>query len=87
MDLILKTRAIHKLRPNTEWILDENKGLSFITEGIEVPTDAEIEQAMTEVLADDATKAQAKAEAKASAKAKLAALGLDADEISALLGV
>jgi hypothetical protein len=85
MDLILKTRAIYKLRPGTEWTLDEHKGLSFITEGIEVPTDAEIEQAAEEILADDAAKAQAKTEAQASGKAKLAALGLDADEISALI--
>lgn len=85
MDLILKTRALYKLRPGTEWILDEHKGLSFITEGIEVPTDAEIEQAAKEILADDAAKAQSKAKALASGKAKLAALGLDADEISALI--
>ena len=82
MDLILKTRAIHKLRPSTQWILDEHKGLSFITEGIEVPTDAEIEQVAEEILADDAAKAQAKADAKASAQAKLAALGLSAEEIA-----
>jgi hypothetical protein len=86
MDLILKTRAIHKLRPNTEWILDQNTGLTFKDASITKPTDAEIEQAMTEILADDAAKAQAKAEAQASGKAKLAALGLDYDEISALIG-
>ena len=86
MDLILQTRAIHKLRPNTSWTLDEHKGLSFNDGKITKPTDAEIEQAMTEILADDAAKAQAKAEAQASGKAKLAALGLDADEISALIG-
>lgn len=86
MDLILKTRAIHKLRPDTEWILDEHKGLSFNNEKIIKPTDAEIESAMEEIKADDEAKAQAKAEAKASGKAKLAVLGLDADEISALIG-
>jgi hypothetical protein len=86
MDLILKTRAIHKLRPGTEWILDEHKGLSFFDPSITIPTDAEIESAMEEIKADDEAKAQAKAEAKASGKAKLAALGLDADEISAIIG-
>jgi hypothetical protein len=86
MDLILKTRAIHKLRPGTEWILDEHKGLSFFDASIIIPTDAEIESAMEEIKADDEAKAQAKAEAKASGKAKLAALGLDVDEISALIG-
>jgi len=87
MDLILHTRAIHKLRPNTSWTLDEHKGLSFNDEKIVKPTDSEIEQAAKEILADDAAKAKAKEDNKASAKAKLAALGLDADEISALLGV
>ena len=86
MDLILQTRAIHKLRPNTSWTLDEHKGLSFNDGKITKPTDAEIKQAAEEILADDAAKTQAKAEAQASGKAKLAALGLDADEISALIG-
>lgn len=84
MDLILQTRAIHKLRPNTAWTLDEHKGLCFNDEKITKPTDAEIEQAAQEILASDAAKAQAKADAKASAKAKLAALGLTADDIAAL---
>ena len=86
MDLILKTRAIHKLRPGTEWILDQNTGLTFKDASITKPTDAEIEQTMAEILANDAANEQAKAEAKSSGKAKLAALGLDADEISALIG-
>jgi hypothetical protein len=85
MNLILTTRAIHKLRPGTEWILDENTGLKFIDESIKVPTNAEIAQAIEEVLADDEAKAEAKANAKASAEAKFAALGLTADEIAALL--
>lgn len=85
MDLVLKTRAIHKLRPNTEWTLDENEGLVFITQGIKVPTEAEIEAAAEEVLADDLAKAEAKAQAKASAEAKLSALGLSSDELTALL--
>jgi hypothetical protein len=86
MDLILKTRAIHKLRPGAEWILDENTGLTFKDKNIAKPSDEEIEQAMSEIVADDAIKAEAKAEAQASAKAKLAALGLNADEIAALIG-
>lgn len=86
MDLILKTRAIHKLRPDTEWILDEHKGLSFLDSSVTIPTDAEIELAIEEIKADDEAKEKAKAEAKASGKAKLAALGLDSDEISALIG-
>jgi len=86
MDLILKTRAIHKLRPGTEWILDQNTGLTFKDKNIAKPSDEEIEQTMSEVIAEDAMKAQAKSDLQASAKAKLAALGLNADEIAALIG-
>lgn len=85
MDLILKTRALYKLRPNTEWTLDEHKGLNFITKGVEVPTDDEIDEAVKEIIADDLAKAKAKADALASAEAKLKALGLNADELKALL--
>jgi hypothetical protein len=85
VDLILTTRAIYKLRPGTEWILDEHTGLKFIDPSITVPTDSEIAEAIEEILADDKAKADAKAKAKASAEAKFAALGLTVDEIAALL--
>ena len=87
MDLILQTRAIHKLRPNTEWTLDENNGLTFITPNITKPTEVEITQAMAEIeSADEQAKAD-KLAAKQSAQAKLAALGLSADEVTAIIGV
>lgn len=86
MDLILQTRAIHKLRPNTEWTLDENNGLVFITPKITNPTEAEITQAMTEIeSADEQAKAD-KLAAKKSAQAKLAALGLTEEEVASILG-
>jgi len=86
MDLILKTKAIHKLRPNTEWILDENDGLKFLDESIIAPTNKEIEQAIVEIEIDDAKKLKDKQKAKDSAVEKLAALGLTVDEVTALLG-
>jgi hypothetical protein len=86
MDLILHTRAIHKLRPNTEWTLDENNGLVFITPNVTNPTQAEITKAMTEIeSADEQTKAD-KLAAKQSAQAKLAALGLTKEEVASILG-
>jgi len=84
MDLILHTRAIHKLRPNTEWTLDENNGLVFITPDIKNPTEAEITQAIKEIKSADEQAEADKLAAKQSAQAKLAALGLTADEIAAL---
>lgn len=86
MDLILHTRAIHKLRPNTEWTLDENDGLVFITPNVTNPTEAEITKAKTEIeFADEQAKAD-KAAAKQSAQAKLAALGLTEEEVASILG-
>ena len=86
MDLILQTRAIHKLRPNTEWTLDEYNGLVFITPNVTNPTEAEITQGMTEIESADEQAEADKAAAKASAQAKLAALGLTADEVNAIVG-
>jgi hypothetical protein len=84
MDLILKTRAIHKLRPNTEWTLDEHKGLSFIDKSIVVPTEAELDEAMKQIKADEIAEGKAKDKAKATAQAKLAALGLTVEDLTAL---
>ena len=84
MDLTLKTKAIHKLRPNTEWSLDENESLSFKDESIVVPTDAEINEAIEQVKADEIAEAEAKAKARAAAQAKLAALGLTVEDLTAL---
>jgi hypothetical protein len=86
MDLILKTRAIHKLRPNTEWTLDENNGLIFITPNVTNPTQSEITKAMTEIKSADEQAEADKVAAKQSAQAKLAALGLTANEVAAIVG-
>ncbi len=83
MDLILKTRAIHKLRPNTEWVLDEHKGLSFKDESIVVPTEAEIDAAIEQIKADEITQAATKATQR---QALLTRLGLTEDEARLLLG-
>jgi hypothetical protein len=83
MDLILKTRAIHKLRPNTEWVLDEHKGLSFKDESIVVPTETEIDAAIEQIKADEITQAATKATQR---QALLTRLGLTEDEARLLLG-
>ncbi len=84
MDLILKTRAIHKLRPNTEWSLDENESLIFKDESIVVPTEAEIDEAVKQIKADEIAEAKAKVKAREAAQAKLAALGLTVEDLQAL---
>jgi hypothetical protein len=83
MDLTLKTRAIHKLRPNTEWSLDENESLIFKDESIVVPTEAEIYTASEQIKADEITQAATKATQR---QALLTRLGITEDEARLLLG-
>jgi hypothetical protein len=84
MDLVLQIKAIHKLRPNTEWALDEHTGLSFKDKSIVVPTEAEIDEAVKQIKADEIAEAKAKTKAKEAAQAKLAALGLTVEDLKAL---
>lgn len=83
-----KEHALHKLRPNTEWVWrGENiDGLTFITEGVTKPTQTQIDKAIAD-LETEAETAKIKLLAdKASALAKLAALGLTEDEAKAVIG-
>lgn len=82
MDLILKTRAIHKLRPNAEWRLDENTGLEFFDNKIVSPTDEEIEKAALEIQKSDEVKSAEIANKKA---ALLERLGITEEEAKLLL--
>jgi hypothetical protein len=84
MDPILTIRAIHRLRPNSEWVLDEHTGLKFFDETISVPTDAEIQQAIEEIKTEDAEKIILQAVKRQAALDKLAALGLNTDDLKAL---
>jgi len=79
-------KAILKLRPNAEFAINADDYATiqwFVLEG-EAPTQAELDAAIEQVKADEATEAEAKAQAKASAEAKLEALGLTADDLKAL---
>jgi len=82
MDLILKTRAIHKLRPNKEWVLDEQTGLKFFDENVIAPTDTEIAAAMSEIEANDAVAESQKLIQKAEV---LDRLGITEEEAKLLL--
>jgi hypothetical protein len=78
--------AIRKLRPNAEFAFS-NRDYStiewFVLEG-DAPTQAEINDAIEQVKADEIGEAEAKAQAKALAEAKLEALGLTTDDLKAL---
>ena len=71
--------ALNKLRPNTEWVCYGGNldGLTFIDSSIKKPSKDEIDRAMSELQTEAGN-------AKIAAEAKLAALGLDADDLKAL---
>jgi|694.fasta_scaffold47713_5 hypothetical protein len=79
-------KGIKKLKPESEYVLTENdySTIEWIKLDGEAPTQAEIDEAIEQVKADEIAEAEAKAEAKASAQAKLAALGLTVEDLTAL---
>ncbi len=84
--MINLVKAIRKLKPNSEFSFQENDYSTIkwvILEG-NAPTQAEIDDAIEQVKADELAEAEAKAQAKAKAEGKLAALGLTTDDLRAL---
>lgn len=81
--------AIASLRPNTAFSVPSDVVSEIIwhTEGVEPITQAEVEAEMQRLEQAQADAIAAKEAARASAVAKLSALGLDADEVAALLSV
>jgi hypothetical protein len=81
-------RAIQKLRPNDEWILngDDYAGLVWLSETSK-PTEKELTDLYPAVQAEMQAEEQAKLDAKASAIAKLEALGLTVTEVEVAFGL
>jgi hypothetical protein len=78
--------AIKKLRPDAEFSFT-NEDYSTIKWDVlegDAPTEKEIDVAIKQVKADEQQAEIDKAAKKAAAEAKLAALGLDADDLKAL---
>ena len=86
--MITTAQAIMSLRPGTEWSMngDDVENIIWHTEGVEPLTRAEVDAEITRLEAAAVAEQQRKEAARASAVAKLAALGLDADEVSAVIG-
>lgn len=78
--------AIRKLKPNAEFSFTENDYSTIKWDVLEgkAPTQAEIDNAIEQVKAEEAQAEQVKAQAKALAESKLAALGLTTDDLRAL---
>jgi len=79
-------KAIQKLRPNSQAVIYDNDYSTVIwhTLDSEAPTQAQIDEAIEQIKAEEAQAEIDKAEAKAAAEAKLVALGLDLDDLRAL---
>jgi len=79
-------KAICKLRPTAEFSLTDNNYSTIkwdVLDG-DAPTQAEIDEAIEQVKADELAEAEAKVEAKIEAEAKLKKLGLTSDDLKAL---
>jgi hypothetical protein len=80
------TKAINKLKPTAEFSFsnDDYSTVKWdVLEG-DAPTQAEIDDAIEQVKADEAQAIIDQANAKATAQAKLAALGLTVEDLQAL---
>jgi len=82
------SQAVISLRPGAEWSMsgDDVEGITWHTPNVEPLTQAEVQAEVArleQATVDDAARREA---ARSSAVAKLAALGLDADEVAVLLG-
>ena len=78
-------KAIRKLKPNSEFSFTNNDYSTIKWDLLDgkAPTQAQIDDAIEQVKADEITKAEAKASAKS---ALLAKLGITEDEAKLLLG-
>jgi hypothetical protein len=87
--MITIQHAIMSLRPGVEWTMngDDVEGIIWHTEGVQPLTTAEVEAEIVRLEQAAVDEAAARAAKLESARAKLAALGLDVDEVNAVIGV
>jgi transposase-like protein len=85
--MIDKELAILSLRPNTQWSMVDGNVETIIwhTPNVQPLTEAEVQAEMIRLEQAQEAEAQAKQAKLDSAKAKLAALGLDEEEVTALI--
>jgi hypothetical protein len=86
--MIFVSDAIRSLRPGAEYVMygDDVENIIWHTEGVQPLTKAQVDTELARLEQETADKQAAKAAALASAKAKLSALGLDIDEVNAVIG-
>ena len=86
--MITTQQAVVSLRPGVEWTMngDDVENIIWHTPNVEPLTMAEVEAEVARLEQAARDEAAAREAARASAVAKLAALGLDESEVSALIG-
>ena len=85
--MITTAQAVMSLRPGVEWTMngDDVEGIIWHSEGVQPLTSKQVAAEVKRLEQAEIDDAAAKAAARESAEAKLAALGLTADEVAALL--
>jgi transposase-like protein len=83
-----KELAIISLRPGVEWSMngEDVENIIWHTPNVQPLTEAEVQAEMIRLEQAQEAEAQAKQAKLESAKAKLTALGLDEEEVSAIIG-
>jgi len=86
--MITKSEAVASLRPDTEWVMygDDLEGIIWHTPNVEPLTTAEVETEILRLEQAAVDAEAAKVAARESAVAKLSALGLNIDEVNAIVG-
>ena len=86
MKSIYLTKAIKKLKPNSDFSFNDDDYSTIKWNNLQgkAPTQAEIDDAIEQIKADEITEAATKATAKAAAHAKLELLGLTVEDLQAL---
>ena len=80
--------AVASLRPNVEWVMygDDVENITWHTPNVEPLTTVEVEAEVQRIVAASVDAKAAKIAVRESAMAKLAALGLNVDEIETIVG-
>jgi len=86
--VISKEFAVMSLRPGVEWSMngEDVENIIWHTPNVQPLTEAEVQAEMIRLEQAQEAEAQAKQAKLDSAKAKLAALGLDEEEVAAIVG-
>jgi hypothetical protein len=87
--MITTAQAVASLRPGVEWSMDGDdvENITWHTEGVKPLTQKEVQDEITRLEQLEIDREQARVEKLESAKQKLAALGLDIDEVNAVMGI